>query len=173
MGGPMSAGPDDDPPTFTRPPPAPGRSTSEQRIAAISPSSIAFSVAPLRAPAFSAVDLDAGARRGEDDDDGPPTDVDDGPPTCSIVPAGPGREVDEVTLVNAAPPHERLQARVVTADATHLFVTVVGEPAARRISRTQCFEHPVGGGWSTWRLSGADRERWRVQTPAEVGETSA
>jgi hypothetical protein len=107
------------------------------------------------------------------DDDGPPTDVDDGPPTFSLeaprLPTRVGVGDDDaplpsshVTLVNAAPPHQRLSARVVTADATHLFVVVDGEPAARRISRVACFEHPVGGGWSTWRLSGADRERWRV-----------
>lgn len=105
-----------------------------------------------------------------DDDDGPPTDVDDGPPTFSLgaprmptdVGQVPDRSRERVTLVNAAPPHQRLVARVVTADATHLFVAVDGEPAARRISRVACFEHPIGGGWSTWRLSGADRERWHV-----------
>ena len=165
----MSAGEDEDPPTFSRPPPSPPGEPS-RRISDQAIPSIAFSIVPNRAPAFSAVEL--GPPRDEDDD-GPPTDVDDGPPTFSVAPAGPGREVGDVTLVNAAPPHERLRARVVTADATHLFVKVDGEPAARRISRTQCFEHPVGGGWSTWRLSGVDRERWMVETPAVVGEASA
>jgi hypothetical protein len=166
----MTAGEDDEPPTFSRPPPEPGRRISDQQIP-----SIAFSVAPNRAPVFSAVDMGPVAigSAKEEDDDGPPTDVDDGPPTFSIAPAGPGREVGDVTLVNAAPPHERLQARVVTADATHLFVKVEGEPAARRISRSKCFEHPVGGGWSTWRLSGADRERWMVEVAAQVGDGSA
>ena len=163
----MSGGEEDEPPTFSRPPPEPPRRISDQAIP-----SIAFSVAPHRAPVFSAIDLGTTAIK-EDDDDGPPTDVDDGPPTFSIAPAGPGREVGDVTLVNAAPPHERLQARVVTADATHLFVKVDGEPVARRISRTKCFEHPVGGGWSTWRLSGADRERWMIQSLPVANEGSA
>jgi len=164
----MTAGEEDDPPTFSLPPPAPGpvRRISDQAVP-----SVAFSIAPHRTPSFSALDL--GPPRNVDEDDGPKTDVDDGPPTFSIAPAGPGREVGDVTLVNAAPPHERMLARVVTADATHLFVLGEGELVARRISRTQCFEHPVGGGWSTWRLSGADRERWMVEVAAEVGEASA
>lgn len=168
----MSGGEEEDPPTFSRPPPQPSSGQGGRRISDQAIPSIAFSVAPHRAPVFSAVDLGSPTIK-EDDDDGPPTDVDDGPPTFSIAPAGPGREVGDVTLVNAAPPHERLQARVVTADATHLFVKVDGEPAARRISRTKCFEHPIGGGWSTWRLSGADRERWMIEAAPVANEGSA
>ena len=146
----------DDPPTFSRPPPP---------VGVVLPS--------LRTPSFSVADvapLDGGDASAEEDE-GPPTDV-SGPPTFSLAP-GPRKEVDLVTLVNAAPPHERLTARVVTADATHLFVLAEGELVARRISRSACFEHPVGGGWSTWRLSGADRERWRVEVEAVPGDGSA
>jgi hypothetical protein len=146
----------DDPPTFSRPPPPlPG-----------------LVLPPLREPVFSQLAVEEGFTASGIDDDGPITDVDDEPPTFSIAP-GPPQEVGVVTLVNAAPPHERLKARVVTADATHLFVAVEGEPAARRISRVACFEHPVGGGWSTWRLSGADRERWVVAAAAAPSEGSA
>ncbi len=172
----MNAGEDDDPPTFSRPPPGPGGCGADDAVPGMP-----FSVAPHRAPSFSTIDArTAKPKRGdkaegeeEEEEDGPPTDVDDGPPTFSVAPAGPGREVGDVTLVNAAPPHERLCARVVTADAAHVFVKVDGEPAARRISRTQCFEHPVGGGWSSWRLSGADRARWMIAVPIEVGEATS
>lgn len=146
----------DDPdscPTFTQRPPAPG---------SMGPSAARMeSYAPPAAPGSTPPSLPSGLPPAEDDD-GPITDVDDEPPTFSLGPPRLPSLVEVVTLVNAAPPHQRLAARVVTADTTHLFVLVDGEPATRRISRVACFEHPVGGGWSTWRLSGADRERWHV-----------
>lgn len=156
-------GPDDpeDCKTFTRRPPPPGDAPAESHVMAAVAPLIRHAAAPVIAPA--------------DDDDGPITDVDDGPPTFSVPGSRPGvssPDAAEVTLVNAAPPHQRLTARVVTADATHLFVAVEGEPAARRISRVACFEHPVGGGWSTWRLSGADRDRWHVPNPPPTAPTN-
>lgn len=157
----------DDPdncPTFTRRPPAPGDPGPGSARAA---SQVAVGVPGSTPP------LPPSGAPPADDDDGPITDVDDEPPTFSLGTPRVPTLVEEVTLVNAAPPHQRLLARVVTADPTHLFVLVEGEPAARRISRVACFEHPVGGGWSTWRLSGADRERWHVAGPLPTMRPSA
>jgi hypothetical protein len=151
-----SMAPDDpeDCKTFTRRPPPPGGAQAESHVMVTAAPVIRHDGGVGTAPA--------------EDDDGPITDVDDGPPTFSVPgsrPGGASPDAMAVTLVNAAPPHQRLVARVVTADETHLFVAVDGEPTARRISRVACFEHPIGGGWSTWRLSGADRDRWHVPNP--------
>jgi len=145
----------EDCPTFTRPPPAP------------------------RDEGTPAADVLLARPLPGEDDDGPITDVDDGPPTFGVAPgprgpssSAPAGDPTEITLVNAAPPHQRLAGRVVTTDATHVFVLVEGEPVPRRISRIACFEHPIGGGWSTWRLSGADRERWIVEGTISVADAN-
>lgn len=62
-----------------------------------------------------------------------------------------------ITIVNGADDEERIAAPLVSVDETWVVVRV-GE-VERRFSRKTGFEHPTGGSWSAWRLSGADRRR--------------
>ena len=62
-----------------------------------------------------------------------------------------------VTIVNGADEDERVAAPIVGLD--ELWVVVVVGNVERRFSRKTGFEHPSGGSWSAWRLSGADRRR--------------
>jgi hypothetical protein len=64
-----------------------------------------------------------------------------------------------VTIVNGMRGGERVSVPVVQFDEEWVWVEVVGEP--RRFSRETGFEHPPGGTWSTWRLSGTDHRRWK------------
>jgi hypothetical protein len=119
---------------------------------------------------------------GDDPDDDPaedsPTHPRDLPPTRFTLPPEPlvdepsQRPADPVTLesvvvsetvviVNGANTDERLECEVVRVTGRHLYVTENG--ATRRISRAAGFEHPPGGSWSTWRLSGRDRRRWQTE----------
>jgi len=62
-----------------------------------------------------------------------------------------------ITIVNSARKDERIAVPVVAIDPVWVVVRV-GE-IDRRFSRKSGFEHPPGGSWSAWRLSGADRRR--------------
>ncbi len=66
---------------------------------------------------------------------------------------------DRVTIVNGMRGGERAVVRVLRVDEVYVWVEVVGQ--AKRFSRHTGFEHPPGGTWSTWRLSGRDHRRLR------------
>jgi len=67
-----------------------------------------------------------------------------------------------VTLVNGVNPSQRVRAEVDRVTERHLYLLVDGE--TRRISRDAGFEHPEGGSWSAWRLSGEDHKHWRPKS---------
>lgn len=64
---------------------------------------------------------------------------------------------DRVTIVNGWRGGDRAVVPVVKVDSDYVWVEVLGE--VRRFSRSTGFEHPPGGTWSTWRLSGKDYRR--------------
>lgn len=64
-----------------------------------------------------------------------------------------------ITLVNGASDGERVTVPIARLSDAWVFVRV-GD-VERRFSRSTGFEHPPGGSWSAWRLSGADRRRLR------------
>ncbi len=66
-----------------------------------------------------------------------------------------------ITIVNGASDGERVAAPLVRLDDAWVFVKV-GD-VERRFSRQTGFEHPPGGSWSAWRLSGADRRRLKKE----------
>lgn len=86
-------------------------------------------------------------------------DAEDGVPIDALDPDDETqRRAERVILVNGANTKERVEGEIVRVTDRHLFVMALG--VMRRVSRAAGFEHPPGGGWSTWRLAGRDRRRW-------------
>lgn len=76
-----------------------------------------------------------------------------------------GEAPTTLTIVNGANGTDRVEARVVRIDDAWVVVRV-GE-VERRFSRRTGFEHPSGGSWSAWRLSGADHRKLSSKKDAQ------
>ena len=78
-----------------------------------------------------------------------------------------------MTIVDGGRGGSRVAVAVLRFDADYVWVEVLGQE--RRFSRITGFEHPPGGTWSTWRLSGKDHrlykprpsDRPRARAPGE------
>ncbi|MFO0548971.1 MAG: lyase family protein [Polyangiaceae bacterium] len=66
-----------------------------------------------------------------------------------------------VTIVNGPRHGERAVVPITRFDEHFVYVELFGEE--RRFSRHTGFELKGGAAWSTWRLSGADHRRWKVE----------